>query len=49
MPKYDGTGNIEGFFEVFEEMCERMGSLGEDRTSFLLAGMRGTVYTWLQD
>ena len=26
-----------------------MGSLGDSRKSFLLAGMKGTVYTWLQD
>ena len=49
MPKYDGTGNVDGFFEVFEEMCEQLGSQGDDRKSFLLSGMKGTVYTWLQD
>ena len=26
-----------------------MGAQGEGRKSFLLANMKGTVYTWLQD
>jgi hypothetical protein len=49
MPTFDGSGNVQGFFSVLEEMCARMGADGEDRRDFLLAQVKGPVYSWLQD
>lgn len=43
LPKYDGSQCVRGFFNKFEEMCDRMGADGDNRVDFLLSSVKGSV------
>lgn len=47
LPKFDGSNSVTGFFDVFEEMCDRLGCLGDEVINFLLANLKGNVIGWL--
>lgn len=39
IPKFDGSGNVEGYFETLEIICERMGVEDEGFLDYLLGNI----------
>ena len=47
LPKFDGLGNVRGFFNVFERMQSMYGADEWQMTGALLTCLKGSALAWL--